>query len=293
MQTHRTILDVIRLLTSSIPGGNLEEIRNFLRQKLLPHEFENADEILEGSINFAARLLIMVPAWGMISMGRSLIVTGETKLDWKDGPIRQLVLHHFDHQVQMTEKVKFEKLFNARNLERVGGIKIRWTSNLADHLRMREDDRTVELFHYVSFLDLHKNSIFPLCLIKETINTLALLLPEHDRHLKQWFEKEQLRIQKRGLLRLDPRARQCGQLKASERKIEKFRYYHDRLVILKQVFDEAEPSNIKQWWHDRRKKVQWYTFWVAVLILGLTVVFGIIQSVEGAMQVNLAMKANH
>jgi hypothetical protein len=67
--------------------------------------------------------------------------------------------------------------------------------------------------------------------------------------------------------------------------MDNFDYWHDRLVILKQVFDEAEPSNIRQWWNDRRKRVQWYTFWVAALVLGLTVFFGVIQSVEGALQV--------
>jgi hypothetical protein len=34
--------------------------------------------------------------------------------------------------------------------------------------------------------------------------------------------------------------------------------------------------------------VQWYTFWVAALVLGLTIVFGLIQCVEGALQVYLA-----
>ena len=34
-----------------------------------------------------------------------------------------------------------------------------------------------------------------------------------------------------------------------------FEYWHDRLVILKQTFDKAEPRNIKQLWYDRRKRV--------------------------------------
>jgi hypothetical protein len=127
--------------------------------------------------------------------------------------------------------------------------------------------------------------------VDETISTLALLLPEHDEDVKEWFQQEQLNVQKQGRFRLDPLARECGQLKVSERKIEKFEYYHDRLVILKQVFDEAEPRNITQWWHDRRKKVQWYTFWVAAIVLALTIFFGLIQCVEGALQVYLAWKA--
>lgn len=100
-----------------------------------------------------------------------------------------------------------------------------------------------------------------------------------------------MKAKKLGGLQLDPLARECGQLKVSERKIENFEYYHDRLVMLKQVFDEADPSNIRQWWHDRRKKVQWYTFWIAVVVLVLTILFGLIQCVEGALQVYLAWKA--
>jgi len=117
------------------------------------------------------------------------------------------------------------------------------------------------------------------------------LLPEHDRETKFWFEKQQAKLEKRRKLPLDPLARECGQLKVEERQIGNFEYWHDRLVILKQVFDEAEPSNIQQWWCDRRKGVQWYTFWVAAIVLALTIIFGLIQCVEGALQVWLAYLA--
>lgn len=80
-------------------------------------------------------------------------------------------------------------------------------------------------------------------------------------------------------------ATRCGHLKASDRQIEIFTFWHDRLVILKQIFDEAEPSTISEWWYDRRKGVQWYIFWVAAMVLALTVFFGAVQCVEGGLQV--------
>jgi hypothetical protein len=132
----------------------------------------------------------------------------------------------------------------------------------------------------------------PTDLVEETLQTLALLLPEHDRKVQHWFSAHEFKVEKRGKLVLDPFARECGQLKAEERQIDQFKYWHDRLVILKQVFDEAEPSNFTQWWRDRRRHVQWYTFWVAVLVLLLTVVFGLVQCIEGALQVWLAFKAS-
>lgn len=70
-----------------------------------------------------------------------------------------------------------------------------------------------------------------------------------------------------------------------ERQIERFRYWRDRLVILKQACDDATPRTISQWWHDRRNGVQWYTFWVAILVLILTTLLGLVQCVESALQV--------
>lgn len=91
---------------------------------------------------------------------------------------------------------------------------------------------------------------------------------------------------------LDSYLIEVGQLTADKRRLEHFRFWHDRLVLLKQVFDEARPKNIWQWWYDRRNGVQWYTFWVAILVLILTVFFGLVQSIEGALQVYKAFHPN-
>ena len=85
--------------------------------------------------------------------------------------------------------------------------------------------------------------------------------------------------------RLDPQLIKCGSLRADARQIARFHYWRDRLDIVKQVFEDAEPKTLSQWWNDRRKRVQWSTFWVAMLVLFLTILFGVIQSIEGALQV--------
>jgi hypothetical protein len=74
-------------------------------------------------------------------------------------------------------------------------------------------------------------------------------------------------------------------LDAKSRQIEQFRFWRDRLVILKEAFDDATPRTLSQWWYDRRNGVQWYTFWVAVLVLVLTILFGLVQCIEGGLQV--------
>lgn len=126
--------------------------------------------------------------------------------------------------------------------------------------------------------------LFPDGFVEETRRTLTLLLPSGPE-TRKWFRKQQ--TAKNYIL--DPKVIECGRLKADDRQIEKFRFWRDRLVILKQVFDEAKPGNISQWWWDRRNWVQWYTFWVAVIVLFLTFFFGLIQCVEGGIQVYKAL----
>jgi hypothetical protein len=75
-----------------------------------------------------------------------------------------------------------------------------------------------------------------------------------------------------------------------DRQIERFIFWRDRLVILKQAYDDATPKTISQWWHDRRNSVQWYTFWVAVLVFVVTTSLGVIQCIEGALQVYMSYK---
>jgi hypothetical protein len=105
------------------------------------------------------------------------------------------------------------------------------------------------------------------------------LFSKYDKASCKWYRKQ---VEKCGL---DPRAITWAHLTTEERQIENFVFWHDRLGILKQVFDEAEPSSIAQWWCDRRRRVQWYTFWVAAIVLTLTIVFGLIQCIEGGFQV--------
>jgi len=91
--------------------------------------------------------------------------------------------------------------------------------------------------------------------------------------------------------KVDPRLTLCGSLQVEDRQIERFVFWRDRLVVLKQAFDDATPKTISQWRHDRRNSsVQWYTFWVPVLVFLVTTFLGVIQSIEGAMQVYVSYK---
>jgi hypothetical protein len=116
-------------------------------------------------------------------------------------------------------------------------------------------------------------------LILETFDTLSLIVPRDTGSVRRWYLKKQKSNA------LDPGAPHCNYLKLEDRNIEHFKYWGDRLVRLKRAYDSHEPDGPIQWWRDDRKPVQWWTFWIAVMVLVLTIVFGLTQSVTGVLQV--------
>jgi hypothetical protein len=123
--------------------------------------------------------------------------------------------------------------------------------------------------------------LFPPNFIEETLWTIALLFPRYDPDTKKWFAK----LSSDPAQRIDMQVVRTGNLNAEMRQIRNFIYWHDRLVVLKEVYDDARPNTLSQWWYDRRNGPQWYTFWVALWVLVLTIFFGGVQCIEGAIQV--------
>jgi hypothetical protein len=118
--------------------------------------------------------------------------------------------------------------------------------------------------------------LYPSGFIEETLQTLAILFPQGDRNTTRWYYKQD------DLEELDPGVLTCGRLRDDFLQIENYRYWHLRLTILKEAFDESKPRSISQLWNDKRNSSQWYTLWLVIL---LTLVFGFVQSIEGALQV--------
>jgi hypothetical protein len=57
-----------------------------------------------------------------------------------------VLVQHFQKSKEDAGKIKFDSKFSAYNLERLAGIKILWTNNIADHLRLVEDDSKLCIF---------------------------------------------------------------------------------------------------------------------------------------------------
>lgn len=127
------------------------------------------------------------------------------------------------------------------------------------------------------------SQIFPDGFAKETLRTLDLLFPRYDMGTQKWVESE--RSFGNNSICLDLELLNRDRIMSNDRRAEKFNFWRDELITLKEYFDEPRPTSITHFWYDRRNKVQWYTFWIAVLVLCLTIFFGLVQSIEGALQV--------
>ncbi|TGJ81043.1 hypothetical protein E0Z10_g7723 [Xylaria hypoxylon] len=228
----------------------------------------------------------------MTSIGEPpLGIDGPNTIRWDSGSLRQFTEKYFglgSGTRLQPDKPQIGRIFTALNLRKIGGMRIEWTRNLADHLRLVDDDKTVSIFDCVAFLKFQRKvhqPMFPPGFIDETLRTLSLLIPQNDNKTQMWVK---LQIEDHDL---DPLLSECGSLTTQDRRFENFNYWNNRLVILKQALDESRPQTLSQWWFDRRNGVQWYTFWVAILVFLVTIFFGLVQSIEGALQVYLSWKA--
>ncbi|KAI4210005.1 MAG: hypothetical protein LQ351_007112 [Letrouitia transgressa] len=249
---------------------------------------------------FAETLIdLAASVWSSIAIGKFPgDISNDEPVEWRQGALftrlsdpefsGSLVGKLFSGHYATNEVVKLPQSFTAAYLEQVGGIQIRWTNNLADHLLLKDDDTKLMLFHQVSALRLHKaspDSLFPPALVDETLRTISLLIPPVLGACNPWFQAEQQKQQ------VDENAGLCDRLNSSERQIDRFVFWRERLVLLKRTFDEAEPRTLSQLWWDDRRKSQWFTFWVAVLVFIVTVFFGVIQSVASIVQAWASVKS--
>jgi hypothetical protein len=85
--------------------------------------------------------------------------------------------------------------------------------------------------------------MYPKDFVRETLDTLTLLLPSTDRKTKQWLEAEL----PADLLatRIDLGLLHVGSFKPghASRRLETYHFWRDRLGALKDAFDEATPPS--------------------------------------------------
>ena len=177
------------------------------------------------------------------------------------------------------DSYRLQRSFNARNIAKVARSNVQWTNILNKHLEIAANDNDVAIFQRCSILDLYERSSlassFPPGFLQETRKTFASLLPEADGRARQWFGKEERRFD------LDPALRCRPHLRAADRRINSPDFWRDRIIVLKEVYEECKPKGFLQFLRDDRRPIQYWTFWVAIFAFLLS----LIACIEGALQV--------
>lgn len=147
IRTHQDLVETINHVKDG--RETRSSIKTRLRSKINSPEPEESEELLCKALDLSARILLMTS----IGTFRNIVTPAQRTLQWQDDEsLNNLLGREFSQQRNVTDHVKLERLFNARTIERTAGIKIAWTSNLADHLRLFDDDTRVMIFHHASFL---------------------------------------------------------------------------------------------------------------------------------------------
>jgi len=111
-------------------------------------------------------------------------------------------------------------------------------------------------------------------------------MPWTDPESMSWLEKVKMKRAKddRGsVIDINPDYKILG---VSD-SVSHYEFWRDRLEIIEEVFNRAQPTTLTQLWLDRRNKVQWATFWIAGVVFFLT----LIQCVTGIIQAWASLRA--
>jgi hypothetical protein len=134
--------------------------------------------------------------------------------------------------------------------------------------------------------DALQSSMYPNEFIRETLDTLTILFPSTDRKTKRWLKAD---VQANSITTVDLGLHHMGSFTAghASRRLEHFTFWRERLSALKDAVEEATPHSraLLKVLSDRKQGDRWLNSWVALVAIGLTLFFGLVQSIEGAIQV--------
>lgn len=143
VQDSELVSDVAKLLRSDF---SRQEVISGVKKRF---KGQVGVEYCEEMVCFTARLLVMMNVGRLMSEAHL-----RRNVPWESSSLRNCVDDHFSEDPKMCcESIKLPKAFNAWGIENIGGIKVKLTDNLADHLLLVEDDTAVLVFHHASFLE--------------------------------------------------------------------------------------------------------------------------------------------
>ena len=277
--THEDIIWIVCALSTNRRSPKCE-MRDVLRERF----HVATDSACNQAMDFAIRLWLML---NVLIDDRKRHLSQSPVIQWDGQSTLENFVNYQLPQAVVSQDQAFDRDFNAVNLHRYIGIRFDWISSLSDHLNLevKGGQRVLKVFTFKQFIYDHLASsenlspIIPATILNETLLSLHMLFPYWDPQTNtllvsagQDFHTQAPFEAPTGL------------------HLSDFNHWRDRLMELHRLY-KAPPLGKVQLWKDRRNPLQWWTFWLAAAILVLTLIFGIISSVTGGMQVRIAQQA--
>ncbi|KAK4466255.1 hypothetical protein QBC42DRAFT_293602 [Cladorrhinum samala] len=166
------------------------------------------------------------------------------------------------------------------------GVKVRWTSNLSEHLSMDWKSRVISVYEHKiclwNYLNASRPCIIPQTILGEAVDTLNLLFPLNDAPTKAFLRQQRIHFYGLG---------NCGRERCYE--LAKYEVWRERLANLVDVMSE-EPRGTQQLAlsKDGKHLLNFATFWVASAVALLTIIsiaLGTVQTIYSFKQYSLAV----
>lgn len=238
--------------------------------QILQNQFLNVQTtVVMRSMELAARLWLTID---VRSTGYDVgpVHPEDESLHWSnDINLRTAVQMGFD-EIGATENAdtrikNFDPSLSVINLVNFQGIRVCWTDNLLDHLRLESE--SLFIYRHKMCLENHLRSgsvgIVPAAVLEEAIDTLNLLFA------RDWRTRAFLNTEKQSFYSVG----NCG--REIVYAIEHYRIWSGRLLALSDLADR-QPSTLRQLWMNRRNVDRWFAFWsqtcsIAVAVIGIVI----------------------
>ncbi|OQV09816.1 hypothetical protein CLAIMM_13899 [Cladophialophora immunda] len=264
--THEDIMQIARAIRVHADGT-----RQDLQRVLRGNFADKSENEIENAINLGIRLSLLV---NVRDKSLSSLRSSTPCVVWAaDVPLKQFLTSLFPvpRYTRLTAKEsRLDPKFTATNMVRICGLRIRWTTSLEDHLSLDRRTKTLSIFPHKFVLQAmlgigsgSKQHPVPLphSMLAETILTLDLLFPPWDRDTEVFLEAQGQAFH------------QIGEFDAHRTlNLWDFVHWRDRVLELYEEVFQSPPVSWAQLWRDRRNPQQFWTFWIALFILGLTIV---------------------
>ncbi|KAF5240694.1 hypothetical protein FAUST_4220 [Fusarium austroamericanum] len=181
----------------------------------------------------------------------------------------------------------FPPWFNVIDLEKKAGLRIDWTHYITEHLTIQGDTLylfcNIEALKHINGAQELTSKFFKEDFINETVRTVHLFLPgtphgySSSQYLTWFHEHGEIKSWQRSLASLNT--------PTVSRLYNEYPVWNQRLAWVLEASKNQPNMGIKRIWQDDRDLSLWWTRWALITAVFLAVVFGLIQSITGIIQV--------